>query len=348
MKTKRYEKGHGRSWLVIGLVFLLGCGQKGGTESVSERSLMHVSFDATRPLFAEYNQQFARHYKNEQGQRVSVKQTHGGSGKQARAVIDGLNADVVSLALSTDVEALVENGGLVNKNWQNALPEGASPFSSTIVLLVRKGNPKKISDFGDLARSDVHIIAPNPKTSGGARFAYLAAWAYALKSPGGSPESARAFVQSIYSRVVVMDSGARASLTTFLERNLGDVLLAWENEALFAAKELAPDKVEIVTPSASILAEPKVAVVERVANQRKSVALADAYLRGLFAPEAQDLAGRYYFRPRQAEVMAKYRGQFKALTLYRVDELFGSLAQANRIHFVEGGVFDQITAKPRP
>ncbi|MGC4070453.1 MAG: sulfate ABC transporter substrate-binding protein [Polyangiaceae bacterium] len=334
--------------LVAGLVLaaaVTGCANNGSSSAGGEVQLMNVSFDASRPFYAAYNEYFSARYNREHGVRLTVRQTHGGSGKQARAVIDGLQADVVTLALAADVDALHTHGGLVDANWSTRFPNGAAPVTSTIVLLVRKGNPKGIRDFSDLARSDLSIVTANPKTSGGARLAYLALWAYAQKSPGGTPESARTFVANVYSHVPVMDSGARAALTTFLERGLGDVLLSWENEALFAAEELAKDRVEIVTPSASILAEPPVAVVNRVAEKRKTQSVAQAYLDGLWSREAQELAAKHHFRPRDPEVLERHRAHFPKLTLYSVDEVFGSLAQAQKLHFAEGGVFDQLIAK---
>jgi sulfate transport system substrate-binding protein len=326
-------------------VAVTGCSGTPGATEGRDVQLMNVSFDASRPFFAAYNEQFAARYQREHGIILRVKQTHGGSGKQARAVIDGLQADVVTLALAADVDALHTHGGLVDGSWAKRFPNGAAPFTSTIVLLVRKGNPKGIRDFEDLVRSDLSVVTANPKTSGGARLAYLALWAYAQKQPGGTPESARRFVQTVYSHVPVMDSGARAALTTFLERGLGDVLLSWENEALFASEELAKDRVEIVTPTASILAEPPVAVVNRVASKRKTEAVAQAYLDGLWSREAQELAARHHFRPRDAAVLEKHRARFPSLTLYAVDEVFGSFAQAQKIHFAEGGVFDELAAK---
>jgi sulfate transport system substrate-binding protein len=334
--------------LLPGLVLataVTGCTSQRGSSAGGEVELMNVSFDASRPFFAAYNEYFSARYNREHGVRLTVKQTHGGSGKQARAVIDGLQADVVTLALASDVDALRTHGGLVDSNWATRFPNRSAPFTSTIVLLVRKGNPKGVHDFADLARPDLSIISANPKTSGGARLAYLALWAYAQKSPGGTPESAKKFVETVYSHVPVMDSGARAALTTFLERGLGDVLLSWENEALFAAEALAKDRVEVVTPTASILAEPPVAVVNRVAEKRKTQSVAESYLQGLWSPEAQEIAAKHHFRPRDPGVLERHRAQFPKLTLYSVDEVFGSFDQAQRVHFAEGGVFDKLTAK---
>lgn len=307
---------------------------------------MNVSFDASRPFYAAYNEHFERRYFQEHKRKVKIKQTHGGSGKQARAVIDGLQADVVTLALSQDIDALNEKAMLVDKAWQSRLPNGSSPFTSTIVLLVRHGNPKQIHDFSDLARPDVSVITPNPKTSGGARLGYLAAWAYARRQPGGSDESARAFVKSVFSHVPVMDSGARGALTTFLERNIGDVLIAWENEAIFASREMGRGKVEVVTPTVSILAEPPVSVVDAVTAKHQTQGLAEAYLKGLWEPEAQMLAVKSHFRPRDPTLLAQNRSQFPELTLVSVQEAFGGWANAQKTHFAEGGVFDQMIAKP--
>lgn len=317
------------------------CSHEG--EGSAAAHLMNVSFDASRTFYAAYNTQFAEKLERERHVRVAIKQTHGGSGKQARAVIDGLDADVVSLALSQDIDAIAKKSGLIGKDWQKRLPNQASPFTSTIVLLVRRGNPKHIRDFGDLARPDVSVIAPNPKTSGGARLAYLAAWIYALEQPGGTPESARAFVKTLYSHVPVMDSGARQALTTFLERGLGDVLLSWENEALYAVHDLGRNQAEIVTPSISVLAEPAVAVVDRISQRHDNQELAELYVRGLFEPAAQELAARHHFRPIDPATLEKYRSSFPELTRVSVASAFGSWASAHKTHFAEGGVFDQIT-----
>jgi sulfate transport system substrate-binding protein len=330
--------------LFVGIaVTTLGCGR--GSKGESDAQLMNVSFDASRPFYSAYNKVFVERYEREHKRHISIKQTHGGSGKQARAVIDGLEADVVTLALAQDVDALVEKAQLVNADWRARLPNSASPFTSTIVFLVRQGNPKHISDFSDLARPDIAVITPNPKTSGGARLAYLAAWTYALKQPGGTSDTARAFVRTLYSHVPVMDSGARAALTTFLERNMGDVLLAWENEALLAVNELAKNKVQVVSPALSILAEPPVAIVDRVAGKRRTTEIAEAYLNGLWQSEAQELAARNYFRPRDPTVLEKYRANFPDIALFRVEEVFESWQEVQKTHFAEGGIFDQITAK---
>ena len=307
-------------------------------------TLLNVSYDPTRELYQDVNQAFAAQWKAKTGQTVTVRMSHGGSGKQARSVIDGLEADVVTLALAYDIDEIAARGGLLPANWQSRLPQHSTPYTSTIVLLVRKGNPKRIRDWGDLIRPGVSVISANPKTSGGARWNYLAAWAWALRQPGGDEAKARAFVTSLYKNVPVLDAGARGSTTTFVERGIGDVLIAWENEALLAIRELGPDKFEIVAPSLSILAEPPVAVVDRVAKKRGTAAMAQAYLEFLYTPEGQELAAKNYYRPRNTAVAAKYASQFPKLTLITIDQVFGGWAKAQRTHFADGGVFDQIYA----
>jgi sulfate/thiosulfate transport system substrate-binding protein len=305
------------------------------------QELLNVSYDPTRELYQEINAGFARQWKARTGKDASVQQSHGGSGKQARAVIDGLEADVVTLALAYDVDAVAETG-LLAKDWQKRLPQNSAPFTSTIVFLVRKGNPKGIKDWSDVVRPGVQVITPSPKTSGGARWNYLAAWAWALKQPGGSDAGARAFVAKLFANVPVLDSGARGATTTFVQRGLGDVLLAWENEAFLAIKELGPGKVDIVVPSLSILAEPPVAVVDAVADRHGTRALAQAYLEYLFTPEAQDIAARHYYRPRDGAVARKYAASFPQVRLVTIDEVFGGWQKAQKTHFADGGVFDQI------
>ena len=308
-------------------------------------SLLNVSYDPTRELYQEFNAAFIKHWKTKSGQDVSIKQSHGGSGKQARGVIDGLEADVVTLALAYDVDALNKNGGLIPADWQKRLPNNASPYTSTIVFLVRKGNPKQIKDWNDLAKPGVEVITPNPKTSGGARWNYLAAWGYALRQPGGSEAGARDFVRNIYKNVKVLDSGARGSTTTFVERGIGDVFISWENEAYLAIKELGPDKLEIVTPSISILAEPPVSVVDKVVDKRKTREVATAYLQFLYSPEGQDIAGKHFYRPRDEAAGAKYAKQFADVKLFTIDEVFGGWDKAQKTHFDDGGTFDQIYGK---
>ena len=313
----------------------------------AQTTLLNVSYDPTRELYQDYNAAFAKHWKATTGETITIKQSHGGSGKQARSVIDGLEADVVTLALAYDVDALYDHGKLLPVDWQKRLPQNASPYTSTIVFLVRKGNPKAIKDWNDLARPGIGVITPNPKTSGGARWNYLAAWAYALKLPGGSPDTAKELVKRIYGNAKVLDSGARGSTTTFVERAIGDVLIAWENEAYLAVKELGPDKFEIVTPSLSILAEPPVSVVDKTVDKRGTRKQAQAYLAYLYTPEGQEIAARHYYRPRDAKVAAKYAGQFAAVKLFTIDELFGGWRSAQKTHFDDGGVFDQIYAPGR-
>ena len=307
-------------------------------------TLLNVSYDPTRELYQEVNQAFATAWKAKTGQTVTIRMSHGGSGKQARSVIDGLEADVVTLALAYDIDEIGTRGGLIPANWQTRLPDNSTPYTSTIVLLVRKGNPKRIKDWADLVRAGVSVITPNPKTSGGARWNYLAAWAWALKQPGGDEAKAKAFVTSLYKNVPVLDAGARGSTTTFVERGIGDVLIGWENEALLAIKELGPDKFEIVFPSISVLAEPPVTVIDKVAKRKGTVAVANAYLEFLYTPAGQELAAKHFYRPRNAAVAAKYAGQFPRLSLITIDQVFGGWTKAQKTHFSDGGVFDQIYA----
>ncbi len=304
-------------------------------------SLLNVSYDPTRELYQDLNAAFAKHWKAASGQNVTIQQSHGGSGKQARAVIDGLEADVLTLALAYDIDAVAESG-LVSRDWQKRLPDNSAPYTSTIVFLVRKGNPKGIKDWSDLVRPGLQVITPNPKTSGGARWNYLAAWAFALRQPGGSEQKARAFVTQLFRNVPVLDSGARGSTTTFVQRGIGDVLLAWENEAFLAVKELGPEKVEIVFPSLSILAEPPVAVVDKVVDKRKTRRAAEAYLGFLYTPEGQQIAAKHYYRPRLKSLAAQYAKQFPKLDMVTIDEAFGGWKGAQRVHFADGGIFDQI------
>ena len=305
-------------------------------------TLLNVSYDPTRELYEDFNHQFAAYWKTKTGQEVTIRQSHGGSGKQARSVIDGLDADVVTLALAYDIDQIAEKGGLLPVNWQSRLPNNSSPYTSTIVLLVRKGNPKGIKDWGDLARPGVSVVTPNPKTSGGARWNYLAAWAWALRQPGGNEATAKAFVGKLYRNVPVLDAGARGATTTFVERGIGDVLIAWENEALLAIKELGPGKFEIVAPSLSILAEPPVAVVDKIANKHGTAAVAKAYLEYLYTPEGQEIAAKHFYRPRLASVAQKYASEFPKVALVTVDEVFGGWKKAHATHFADGALFDQI------
>jgi sulfate/thiosulfate-binding protein len=305
-------------------------------------TLLNVSYDPTRELYEEFNQQFRAHWKGKTGQEVTIRQSHGGSGKQARSVIDGLEADVVTLAVAYDVDQIAEKGRWLKPDWQSRLPNNSAPYTSTIVLLVRKGNPKGIKDWGDLVKPGVSVITPNPKTSGGARWNYLAAWAWALRQPGGNEASAKAFVTKLYKNVPVLDAGARGSTTTFVERGIGDVLLAWENEALLAIKELGPGKFEIVAPSISILAEPSVAVVDRVARKHGTEPVAQAYLEYLYTEVGQGIAAKNFYRPRLATVAAKYESQFPRIELVTVDEDFGGWKKTHARHFADGALFDQI------
>lgn len=305
-------------------------------------TLLNASYDPTRELYQDYDAAFAKYWKAKTGQTVTIQQSHGGSSKQARSVIDGLQADVVTLALAYDIDAIAENAKLLPANWQKRLPHNSSPYTSTIVFLVRKGNPKKIKDWGDLVKPGIAVIAPNPKTSGGARWNYLAAWAYALKQPGGSEAKARDFVTQLYKNVPVLDSGARGATTTFVQRGIGDVLLAWENEAFLSINELGPDKVEIVLPSQSILAEPPVSVVDKVVDKKGTRAVAQAYLEYLYTPEGQEIAARNYYRPRLPVVAQKYAATFPKVKLVTIDEVFGGWQKAQKTHFADGGVFDQI------
>jgi len=302
--------------------------------------LLNVSYDPTRELYNDFNTAFARAWKARTGQTVTVQQSHGGSGKQARSVIDGLEADVVTLALSWDIDAIAD-AGLLPKSWQARLPHNSAPYTSTIVFLVRKGNPKKIRDWDDLARPGVAVVTPNPKTSGGARWNYLAAWGYALRKPGGSEAKARALVTHLYKNVPVLDTGARGSTVTFVERGIGDVLIAWENEALLAVRELGKGKFQIVAPSMSILAEPPVTVVDKVVRRHQTGAVAQAYLRHLYSLEGQEIAARHYYRPRAQKVMARHAKQFPKIRLFTIAE-FGGWAKAQQAHFADGAIFDQI------
>jgi sulfate/thiosulfate transport system substrate-binding protein len=312
------------------------------TSMAADASLLNVSYDPTRELYEQYNKLFAKHWKEKTGQGVTIKQSHGGSGKQARTVIDGLPADVVTLALAGDIDAIATNAKSIPVNWQSRLPHNSSPYTSTIVFLVRKGNPKGIKDWDDLAKPGISVITPNPKTSGGARWNYLAAWAWALKQPGANEATAKEYVRKLFKNVPVLDTGARGSTTTFVQRGIGDVLLAWENEAFLSIKELGPDKVEIVVPSLSILAEPPVTVVDKVVLRRGTREVASEYLKYLYAPESQDLIARNYYRPVDQKVAAKYANQFPKLNLVTIQD-FGGWATAQKVHFADGGVFDQIS-----
>jgi len=305
-------------------------------------TLLNVSYDPTRELYQDFNAAFTQYWKAKTGDNVTVRQSHGGSGKQARAVIDGLEADVVTLALAYDIDEIHAKGGLIPRDWQTRLPNNSAPYTSTIVFLVRKGNPKSIKDWDDLVKPGVSVITPNPKTSGGARWNYLAAWGYALQHKGNDEAKAKDFIKQLFKNVPVLDSGARGSTTTFVERGIGDVLLAWENEAFLAVKELGPDKFEIVAPSVSILAEPPVTVVDKVVDKRGTRAVATAYLEYLYSEEGQDIAGKHYYRPINPQIAVKYAAQFPKLNLFTIDQVFGGWQKAQQTHFADGGVFDQI------
>ena len=307
-----------------------------------EIKLLNVSYDPTRELYQDYNAAFARYWKSKTGDDVVVAQSHGGSGKQAQSVINGLEADVVTLALAYDIDAIAQQAKLLPADWQKRLPDNSTPYTSTIVFLVRKGNPKGIKDWDDLVKPNVVVVTPNPKTSGGARWNYLAAWAYALDKYGHDDAKARDFIKRLYKNVPVLDSGARGSTTTFVEREIGDVLLAWENEAYLAIKQFGADKFDIVTPPLSILAEPPAAVVDKVAKKHGTSDVARAYLEYLYSDEGQDIAGRNFYRPRSEKTAAKYAGQFAPVKLVTVDEVFGGWQKAQKAHFADGGVFDQI------
>ncbi len=335
MQTFKYLK----KALLIGSLFLPL------TSLAAEITLLNVSYDPTRELYQDYNAAFSKYWLAKSGDKVTVKTSHGGSGKQARAVIDGLPADVVTLALSYDIDEISTKAKLIPKDWQKRLTHNSSPYSSTIVLLVRKGNPKNIKDWNDLIKPGVSVITPNPKTSGGARWNYLAAYAYALKQNNNDDAKAREFVGKLFKNVPVLDSGARGSTTTFVERGIGDVFISWENEAFLAQKELGPDKFEIVIPSLSILAEPPVTIIDKTVDKRKTRSVAQAYLEYLYSEEGQEIAAKNYYRPTLASVAAKYEKQFPKVNLIKIDDVFGGWQKAQKTHFSDGGTFDQIYQK---
>ncbi|APX63964.1 sulfate ABC transporter substrate-binding protein [Acinetobacter schindleri] len=316
------------------------------TQLAIAKDFLNVSYDPTREFYQDYNEEFGKFWKQKTGQTVNFKQSHGGSGKQARSVVDGLQADVVTLALANDIEEIV-NAGLINKGWQKEFPNNSAPYTSTIVFLVRKGNPKQIRDWNDLTKPGVEIITPNPKTGGAPRWIYLSAWGYALKQPGGNDIQAKELVKKLYGNVKVLDSGARGSLTTFAERGIGDVLLSWENEALLATQGLGKDKYEIVYPSISILAEPSVAIVDKSVAKNGNANLAKGYLNYLYSPKGQELAAKYYFRPRDQKAAAKYAKLFPKIQTFTIDKVFGGWTKAQRTHFVNGAIYDQISAENR-
>jgi sulfate transport system substrate-binding protein len=336
---------HRRPWLKTALLATtLAAGLSTPSAWARELQLLNVSYDPTREFYVDFNKAFAAHYKAKTGDNVSVRQSHGGSGKQARSVIDGLDADVVTLALAYDIDEIAERAKLLPADWQKRLKHNSAPYTSTIVFLVRKGNPNGIKDWDDLVKPGIGVITPNPKTSGGARWNYLAAWGYALKKYG-SEAKAQEFVGKVLANVPVLDSGARGATTTFVERGMGDVLLAWENEALLALKELGSDKFDIVAPSLSILAEPPVAVVDKVVDKKGTRAVAQAYLEFLYSPQGQDIAGANYYRPVDPAAAAKYAKQFPKVTLFTIDEVFGGWAKAQKTHFSDGASFDKVYTK---
>jgi len=322
------------------IIFVLTLSLTGGAWA-KQITLLNVSYDPTRELYEDYNKAFAKYWKEKTGDDVTINQSHGGSGKQARAVIDGLDADVVTLGLAYDIDSIAEKSGLLPKNWQKLLPDNSTPYTSTIVFLVRKGNPKNIQDWDDLAKPGISVITPNPKTSGGARWNYLAAWGYALKKFNNDESQVKAFVGAIYKNVPVLDSGARGATTTFVERGIGDVLIAWENEAYLAVNELGPDKFEIVIPSISILAEPPVAVVERDADRHGTNKISEEYLKYLYSDEGQRIIAKNYYRPRNQQIAQEYADKFKPVNLFTIDVL-GGWQVAQKKHFADGGTFDQI------
>src|SRR6202166_1157709 len=325
-------------WFALTLIVVLF----GSAAHGAAFKLLNASYDPTRELYEDYNKAFAAFWKTKTGDTVTINQSHGGSGKQARSVIDGLEADVVTLALAYDIDALAVHGGLVPANWQSRLPDNSAPYTSTIVFLVRKGNPKAIHDWGDLARPGISVITPSPKTSGGARWNYLAAWAWALKQPGGNDAAAEGFVKKLYHNVPVLDSGARGATVTFVERGIGDVLLAWENEADLAVKELGSHTFDVVTPSLSILAEPPVSIVDKVVDKHGTRRVAEEYLRYLYSKEGQEIAARHFYRPRDPEIAAKHAAQFPNIPLVTIDAAFGGWTRAQATHFADNGTFDRI------
>jgi sulfate/thiosulfate transport system substrate-binding protein len=325
------------SFPVAALVLCAGL----AAEAPAQTALLNVSYDPTRELYQAVNAAFAKQWKAKTGEDLVIRQSHGGSGKQARSVIDGLEADVVTLALAYDIDAIAERK-LVSADWQQRLPHNSAPYTSTVVFLVRKGNPKQIRDWADLVRPGVDLVSANPKTSGGARWNYLAAWGWALRQPGGDEAKARDYVQRLYQHVKVLDSGARGALTSFTERGIGDALITWENEAYLAVRELGPEKFEIVTPAVSILAEPPVAVVDKVVDKRGTRKQAEAYLQYLYSPEGQEIAASHYYRPIDPAVATRHAQQFAAVKLFNINDVFGGWQKAQKVHFADNGVFDQI------
>lgn len=329
-----------KAWITTSLATIL----LWGGNAWGDKTLLNVSYDPTRELYQQFNSAFAKHWESKTGEKVAVKQSHGGSGKQARSVIDGLDADVVTLALAKDIDEIAEKARLLPAEWQKRLPHNSTPYTSTIVLLVRKGNPRNIKDWDDLVKPGVAVITPNPKTSGGARWNYLAAWEYGKRTYGDDAR-AKEFVAKLYRNVPVLDSGARGSTTTFVERGIGDVFISWENEAFLAIRELGPEKFEIVAPSISILAEPSVAVVDKVVDKKGTRPVAEAYLQYLYSDTGQEIAAKNFYRPTNAAIAAKYASQFPDIKLFKIDDAFGGWKNAHKLHFADGGTFDQIYQK---
>jgi sulfate transport system substrate-binding protein len=329
-----------KTWITTSLAAILLV----GGNAWGDKTLLNVSYDPTRELYQQFNSAFAKHWEGKMGEKVAVKQSHGGSGKQARSVIDGLDADVVTLALAKDIDEIAEKARLLPAEWQKRLPHNSTPYTSTIVLLVRKGNPRNIKDWDDLVKPGVAVITPNPKTSGGARWNYLAAWEYGKRTYGDDAK-AKEFVAKLYRNVPVLDSGARGSTTTFVERGIGDVFISWENEAFLAIRELGPDKFEIVAPSISILAEPSVTVVDKVVDKKGTRTVAEAYLQYLYSDTGQEIAAKNFYRPTNAAIAAKHANQFPDIKLFRIDDAFGGWKNAHKLHFADGGTFDQIYQK---
>ena len=323
------------------VLLLAGLGVSSVSAQAADREFLNVSYDATREFYDEFNQSFGQYWSSRTGQKIHFKQSHGGSGKQARAVVDGLKADVVTLALANDINEIVKSGQ-IKSGWEKEFPHNSAPYTSTVVFMVRKGNPKNIKDWSDLTKPGVEIITPNPETGGLPRWVYLSAWGYALKQPGGNDEKAKAFVSKMYHNVKVMDSAARASMTTFAERDIGDVLLTWENEALVTQKTLGTKKFEIVYPSMSILTEPSIAIVDKSVEKNGNKWLAQGYINYLYSPLGQEMAAKHFYRPRNTAVLAKYKTQFPAIKTFTIGEVFGGWAKAQQTHFVNGAIFDQI------
>ena len=347
------KKSYGKKFILFAIliVFTLlsaACSSEktsSGKEKVKKKELLNVSYDPTREFYKEFNEEFAKQWKEEKGEEVVINQSHGGSGSQGRSIIDGIEADVATLALAYDIDAISEARDLLPQDWQKRLPQNSTPYTSTIVFLVRKGNPKEISDWGDLVKKDVSVVTPNPKTSGGARWNYLAAWSYAKQKYNGDETKVKDYMKKLFGNVAALDSGARGATTSFVERGLGDVLIAWENEAILSLNELGKDKFEIVAPSISILAEPPVAVIDKNVDKKGTREVAEAYLKYLYTETGQELAAKNYYRPRDKDVLAKYKDSFPDVKLVTIDEEFGGWQKAQKTHFADGGTFDEIYKK---